>query len=100
LWPASRPHYLQEEEITQLSAGQRLTPIAFEPMNYWSARWFIQLARFHKNNELAGYCSVLHALELVAHDQRIRSQAAGGRHRNQAGPPEGAALAPKTPAAV
>ncbi len=31
------PHCVQDEEITQLSVDQRLTLIAFEAMNYWSA---------------------------------------------------------------
>jgi hypothetical protein len=48
LWPASRPHYVQGEEIAQLSAGQRLTLIAFEAMNYWSADGSSSLHVFHK----------------------------------------------------
>jgi alanine dehydrogenase len=59
------PHCVQDEEITQLSIDQRLTLIAFEAMNYWSADGSFSLHVFHKNNELAGYCSVLHALELI-----------------------------------
>jgi hypothetical protein len=34
-------------------------------MNYWSADGSFRLHVFHKNNEMAGYCSVLHALELA-----------------------------------
>ena len=34
-------------------------------MNYWSADGSFSLHVFHKNNEMAGYCSVLHALELI-----------------------------------
>jgi len=59
------PHCVQDEEITQLSIDRRLTLIAFEAMNYWSADGSFSLHVFHKNNELAGYCSVLHALELI-----------------------------------
>jgi alanine dehydrogenase len=59
------PHCVQDEEITQLSIQRRLTLIAFEAMNYWSADGSFSLHVFHKNNELAGYCSVLHALELI-----------------------------------
>jgi alanine dehydrogenase len=59
------PHCVQDEEITQLSVERRLTLIAFEAMNYWSAGGSFSLHVFHKNNELAGYCSVLHALELI-----------------------------------
>jgi alanine dehydrogenase len=59
------PHCVQDEEITQLSIERRLTLIAFEAMNYWNADGSFGLHVFHKNNELAGYCSVLHALELI-----------------------------------
>jgi alanine dehydrogenase len=59
------PHCVQDELITQLSIERRLTLIAFEAMNYWSADGSFNLHVFHKNNEMAGYCSVLHALELI-----------------------------------
>ena len=59
------PHCVQDEEITQLSIERRLTLIAFEAMNYWKADGSFGLHVFHKNNELAGYCSVLHALGLI-----------------------------------
>jgi alanine dehydrogenase len=59
------PHCVQNEEITQLGIDRRLTLIAFEAMNHWSADGSFDLHVFHKNNELAGYCSVLHAMQLV-----------------------------------
>jgi len=59
------PHCVQDEEITQLSIERRLTLIAFEAMNYWNSDGSFSLHVFHKNNELAGYSSVLHALELI-----------------------------------
>jgi alanine dehydrogenase len=59
------PHCVQDEEVTQLSIDRRLTLIAFEAMNYWRADGSFSVHVFHKNNEMAGYCSVLHALELV-----------------------------------
>ena len=40
---------------------RRLTLIAFEAMNHWKRDGSFNLHVFHKNNELAGYCSVLHA---------------------------------------
>jgi alanine dehydrogenase len=39
--------------------------IAFEAMNHWTRDGYVGLHVFHKNNELAGYCSVLQAMELV-----------------------------------
>jgi alanine dehydrogenase len=59
------PHCVQNEEITQLGVDRRLTLIAFEAMNHWSGDGSFGLHVFHKNNELAGYCSVLHAMQLV-----------------------------------
>ena len=59
------PHCVQNEEITQLGIDRRLTLIAFEAMNHWSTDGSFSLHVFHKNNELAGYCSVLHALQLT-----------------------------------
>ncbi len=59
------PHCVQNEDITQLGIDRRLTLIAFEAMNHWSADGSFSLHVFHKNNELAGYCSVLHALQLI-----------------------------------
>jgi alanine dehydrogenase len=71
------PHCVQDEEITQLSIDSRLTLIAFEAMNYWAADGSFSLHVFHKNNEMAGYCSVLHAMELVgatgAYGRRLRA---------------------------
>ena len=58
------PHLVQDARMTQLSIDKRLTVIAFEAMNHWGADGAFGLHVFHKNNELAGYCSVLHALEL------------------------------------
>jgi alanine dehydrogenase len=59
------PHCVQSEEITQLAIDRRLTLVAFEAMNHWSPDGEFTLHVFHKNNEMAGYCSVLHALELI-----------------------------------
>ncbi|MCR2801516.1 N(5)-(carboxyethyl)ornithine synthase [Microbacterium sp. zg-Y818] len=58
------PHLVQDEEMTQLALDKHLTVIAFEAMNHWNADGSFGLHVFHKNNELAGYCSVLHALQL------------------------------------
>lgn len=59
------PHCVQDTELTQLAIDQRLTLIAFEAMNYWTKDGAFGRHVFHKNNELAGYCSVLHALALA-----------------------------------
>ncbi|WP_322937880.1 N(5)-(carboxyethyl)ornithine synthase [Nocardioides bizhenqiangii] len=59
------PHCVQDAELTQLAIDRELTLIAFEAMNHWTRDGSVGLHVFHKNNELAGYCSVLHALELA-----------------------------------
>jgi alanine dehydrogenase len=59
------PHCVQNEDITQLAVDRRLTLIAFEAMHHWSGDGSFHLHVFHENNELAGYCSVLHAMELM-----------------------------------
>ncbi|WP_443045463.1 hypothetical protein [Streptomyces sp. HUCO-GS316] len=58
------PHCVQDEKLTQLAIDRRLTLIAWEAMNHWTSTGAFSVHVFHKNNELAGYCSVLHALQL------------------------------------
>ncbi|MCW2847797.1 MAG: alanine dehydrogenase [Marmoricola sp.] len=59
------PHCVQDPVLTQIAIDRRLTLIAFEAMNHWTVDGSVGLHVFHKNNELAGYCSVLQALELT-----------------------------------
>ncbi len=59
------PHCVQDEELTQVAIDRRLTLIAFEAMNHWNSDGSFSLHVFHKNNELAGYCSVLHAMQIA-----------------------------------
>ncbi|MDX3801349.1 N(5)-(carboxyethyl)ornithine synthase, partial [Streptomyces sp. AK04-3B] len=58
------PHCVQDETMTQSGIDRRLTFIAWEAMNHWTSTGAFSVHVFHKNNELAGYCSVLHALQL------------------------------------
>ncbi len=59
------PHCVQDPALTQLAIDRGLTMIAFEAMNHWTVDGSVGVHVFHANNELAGYCSVLQALELV-----------------------------------
>lgn len=59
------PHCVQDAGLTQTAIDRRLTLIAFEAMHHWTRRGDFSLHVFHKNNELAGYSSVLHALQLT-----------------------------------
>jgi alanine dehydrogenase len=58
------PHCVQQEGITQTAIDRRLTLIAWEAMNHWHKDGSFGLHVFHKNNEMAGYCSVIQALQL------------------------------------
>ena len=58
------PHLVQDFELTQMAIDKKLTMIAWEAMNHWERDGSFGVHVFHKNNELAGYCSVLHALQL------------------------------------
>jgi alanine dehydrogenase len=75
LW--SWPHCVQDEELTQAAIDRRLTLIAWEAMHHWTHEGNFSLHVFHKNNELAGYCAVLHALQLIgvtgAYGRRLRA---------------------------
>lgn len=59
------PHAVQDAELTQVAIDKGLTLIAWEAMNNWSASGRFMSHVFHRNNELAGYSSVLHALTLA-----------------------------------
>jgi alanine dehydrogenase len=58
------PHCVQDEALTQVAIDRRQTLIAFEAMHHYTHDGSFSLHVFHKNNELAGYCSILHALTL------------------------------------
>jgi alanine dehydrogenase len=75
------PHCVQDTDLTQLAIDRRLTMIAFEAMNHWNSDGSFNLHVFHKNNELAGYCSVLHAMTIAgstgAYGRRLRAVVIG-----------------------
>lgn len=59
------PHCVQDAALTQVAIDRGLTLIAFEAMNHWTHDGGVGLHVFHRNNELAGYCSVIHAMQLA-----------------------------------
>jgi alanine dehydrogenase len=71
------PHCVQDEDLTQVAIDRRLTLVAWEAMHHWTHEGDFSLHVFHKNNELAGYCSVIHAMQLIgttgAFGQRLRA---------------------------
>ena len=58
------PHCVQGEAITQVGIDRRMTFIAWEAMYSWKTAEIPAQHTFYRNNELAGYCSVLHGLQL------------------------------------
>ena len=81
------PHCVQDEALTQLAVDRQLTLIAFEAMNHWKPDGSFNLHVFHKNNELAGYCSVLHAMQLQGHHRRLRAAGCAPSSSGSAPPP-------------
>ncbi|MGB5165824.1 MAG: N(5)-(carboxyethyl)ornithine synthase [Woeseiaceae bacterium] len=68
------PHCAQQRPITQTAIDRRQTLIAFEDMFVWSPSGAIGRHTFYKNNEMAGYCAVLHALQLKGVDGHYGNQ--------------------------
>ena len=68
------PHCAQQRPITQAAIDRRQTLIAFEDMFVWSPGGTRGRHTFYKNNEMAGYCAVLHALQLKGIDGHYGNQ--------------------------
>ena len=67
-------HCVQQQDITQAAIDRKLTLIAFEDMYVWSASGQVGRHTFYKNNEMAGYCAVIHALQLKGIDGHYGNQ--------------------------
>ena len=67
-------HCAQQRSITQTAIDRKLTLIAFEDMFVWGPNGEIGRHTFYKNNEMAGYCAVLHALQLKGIDGHYGNQ--------------------------
>ncbi|WP_378184765.1 N(5)-(carboxyethyl)ornithine synthase [Aquimarina sp. W85] len=68
------PHCAQQSEITQTAITKKLTLIAFEDMYVWSPTGQMGRHTFYKNNEMAGYSAVIHALQLKGIDGHYGNQ--------------------------
>ncbi len=68
------PHCAQQADITQTAIDRKLTLIAFEDMFTWSPSGQMGRHTFYKNNEMAGYCAVIHALQLRGIDGHYGNQ--------------------------
>ena len=56
------PHCVQQRAMTQAAIDREQTLIAFEEMFVWSPDGRMGRHTVYKNNEMAGYCGVGHAL--------------------------------------
>jgi alanine dehydrogenase len=68
------PHCVQQPAITQVAIDRKQTLIAFEDMFVWGTSGQMGRHTFYKNNEMAGYCAVLHALRLRGIDGHYGNQ--------------------------
>lgn len=68
------PHCTQQKEITQVAIDRKQTLIAFEDMYIWSPSGQMGRHTFYKNNEMAGYAGVIHALALKGIDGHYGNQ--------------------------
>ncbi len=67
-------HCVQQRDITQAAIDRKQTLIAFEDMFIWSPDGHMGRHTFYKNNEMAGYCAVIHALQLKGIDGHYGNQ--------------------------
>jgi len=68
------PHCVQQRAHTQAAINRKQTLIAFEDMFVWGPNGNIGRHTFYKNNEMAGYCAILHALQLKGIDGHYGNQ--------------------------
>ena len=68
------PHCTQQRQVTQLAINRKQTLIAFEDMFVWGPEGQVGRHTFYKNNEMAGYCAVIHALQLKGIDGHYGNQ--------------------------
>ncbi|WP_294963165.1 N(5)-(carboxyethyl)ornithine synthase [Sulfurimonas sp.] len=68
------PHCVQQRDMTQIAINRKQTLIAFEDMFIWSPQGQVGRHTFYKNNEMAGYCAVLHALQIKGIDGHYGNQ--------------------------
>ena len=61
-------HCVQNPPIVRAAVERRQTLIAWEAMNLWDAQGRWQSHVFFRNNEIAGYAAVVHALGLLGAD--------------------------------
>jgi N5-(carboxyethyl)ornithine synthase len=68
------PHCVQQRPMVQIAIERKQTLIAFEDMFVWGPNGEAGRHTFYKNNEMAGYCAVLHAVQLKGIDGHYGNQ--------------------------
>ncbi|MEJ2495565.1 MAG: N(5)-(carboxyethyl)ornithine synthase [Ignavibacteriaceae bacterium] len=68
------PHCIQQRSHTQAAIDRKQTLIAFEDMYVWAPNGQAGRHTFYKNNEMAGYSAVIHALQLRGIDGHYGNQ--------------------------
>ena len=75
------PHFVQDQAATQAAIDQRLTVVAMEGMQHWSADGGFNMSVCPRMGELAGFCSVQHALTRLGktgiYGRRLRAAVIG-----------------------
>ena len=61
-------HCVQGREVVQAAIDNELTLIAWEAMHLWSSGRERLMHIFYKNNEIAGYASIIHILQVLGID--------------------------------
>jgi alanine dehydrogenase len=61
-------HCVQNPSIVQAAIARKLTYIAWETMNLWDASGKYQSHIFYRNNQIAGYAAIMHAVHLRGMD--------------------------------
>lgn len=62
------PHCVQQRAVTQSAIDRKMTLIAWEAMHSWTSKGEWHGHTFNKNNEIAGYAGVQHAMNLIGID--------------------------------
>lgn len=67
-------HCVQQADIAQAAIDRKQTLLAFEDMFIWAPNGQAGRHTFYKNNEMAGYCAVIHSLQLKGIDGHYGNQ--------------------------
>ena len=67
------PHCVQQQDVTRLAVEREQTLLAFEAMYKWEGETQ-GMHLLYRNNEMAGYCGVIHAFSIMGLDGHYGSR--------------------------